>query len=123
MCGSSKVGWRGLRDHLSSEDRLSRHFTGSSADKANWVQFQKTCESEILKERTHSKVLKASQTVPGPNRAQQNGVSKTVPPSSVTPAASLKVAKNKKARMKYRKRKAQARKEKANPGATAAGKS
>ena len=81
----------------------------------NWAQFQKTCESDILKEKAHSKALQgASQTVSGSNRSQLGSISKSALPSSVNPAASLKAAKNKKARMKFRQRKAQARKEKAD---------
>jgi len=42
MCGSSKVGWREMLEYLNSDKQFSQHFTGTSADKANWAYFQNT---------------------------------------------------------------------------------
>ena len=84
MAATSKVGWREMREYLSSDERCARNFTGSQLERAGWAQFQKTAEAEILKDKAHSKALTAIATVPGPNRPQ-GGVSKSAPPSKNGP--------------------------------------
>ena len=64
MCGSSKVGWKDMRNYLSQDERLAKQFSGSYADKASKALYQKTCKSEILKDKAHQRaLLKSSQTV------------------------------------------------------------
>jgi len=121
MAATSKVGWREMREYLSSDERCSRNFTGSQLERAGWAQFQKTAEAEILKDKAHSKALAAIATVPGSNRPQ-GGVSKSAPPSKNGPVITGRQARNRKNRMKYRKRKAAQKAQKAKADATAAGK-
>ena len=121
MAASSKVGWREMREYLSSDERCARNFTGTQLERAGWAQFQKTAESEILKDKAHSKALAAIATVPAPNRPQ-GGVLKSAPPSKNGPVVTGRQARNRKNRMKYRKRKAAAKAQKAKAESTAAGK-
>ena len=121
MAASSRVGWREMREYLSSDEKCSRNFTGTQLERAGWVQFQKTAKAEILKDKAHSKAIAAIATVPGSNRPQ-GGVSKSAPPSKNGPITTARQARNRKNRMKYRKRKAAQKAQKAKADATAAGK-
>ena len=62
-----KVGFEDMRNYLSQDEQMAKHFSGSTADKAAWVLYQKSCESEILKDKAHQKALEksSSQTVSG----------------------------------------------------------
>ena len=110
MCNSSKVGFEEMRNYLSQDETMAKHFSGSTADKAAWVAYQKIAESEILKERTHQKALEKLQ-----NESGTSGTSTQVSGSKVlTPSASAgfaeKRAANKRARnVRSRQRKKLAR--------------
>ena len=42
MCSSSKVGFEDMRSYLSQDEQMAKHFSGSTADKAAWVLYQKS---------------------------------------------------------------------------------
>ena len=125
MCGSSKVGWKDMRNYLSQDERLAKQFSGSYADKASWALYQKMCESEILKEKAHQRaLLKSSQTVSETSGAQSHGVGKTAPsPSPKSEIVQRRIAKKKEKRAKWlAKKKLLAQGGNKGPNETAAGK-
>ena len=118
LCNSSKVGFEEMRNYLSQDEAMAKHFSGSTADKAAWVAFQKLAESEILKQRTHQKSLEKVQNESGASGSTTQGAGSKVPnPSAGGAGIAEKRAANKRARnarSRQRKKVARAAK-KANP--------
>ena len=119
LSNSSKVGFEEMRSYLSQDEAMAKHFSGSAADKAAWVAFQKIAESEILKQRTHQKSLERVQNETGASGSTAQGSGSKVPNPSAGGANGFadKRAANKRARnarSRQRKKLARAAK-KANP--------
>ena len=119
LSNSSKVGFEEMRSYLSQDEGMAKHFSGSAADKAAWVAFQKIAESEILKQRTHQKSLERVQNETGASgsNAQQSGSKVPAPSTGGANGFADKRAANKRARnarSRQRKKVARAAK-KANP--------
>ena len=119
LSNSSKIGFEEMRSYLSQDEVMAKHFSGSAADKAAWVAFQKIAESEILKQRTHQKSLERVQNESGASGSTAQGSGSKVPAPSAGGANGFadKRAANKRARnarSRQRKKLARAAK-KANP--------
>ena len=98
MCNSSKVGFEEMCNYLSQDEQMAKHFSGSTADKAAWVAYQKLAESEILKQRTHQKALEKLQNEAGTLGSPTQGASSKVPNPSASAGFAEKRAANKRAR-------------------------
>ena len=100
MCNSSKVGFEDMRNYLSQDEQIAKHFSGSTADKAAWVAYQKIVESEILKDKAHQKALlkNSSQNDADTSGNPTQGSSRKVPNPSPSVGLADKRAANKRAR-------------------------
>ena len=96
--GSTKVGYNAFYEHELAQINGAHHFSGSKADREYWSQNTRDAEKDIIKLRSHEKLLAGTGHAPLCNEsgsAVQDGISHT---------STSRVKRNKKQRLTYKKR-------------------
>ena len=95
--GATKVGYNAFYEHELAQINGAHHFSGSKADREYWTQNTRDAERDIIKIKSHEKLLT------GNGRAPLSTETSSALQDGITHVSLSRVKRNKKQRLAYKK--------------------